>query len=240
MTQVSRPVQVLLLLTVLFAAVWFAALRPKSPTAGGVGAPAAQSAPTAPGVKGLTTAIDKAHGAVATANAAGERAAGTPVAPVAGQQRSTAPAGSTPARPATHAHARSTTATHAHARSHHGAPAHTHRHAAKAAPDHVRLVAAALRHHKAIAIAFVDPAAADSRAVAGELRHVGSFHGRALVLVVPIGQLSRYGVITRQVQITTAPTTVVVARNGAASTIVGFADRFEVEQRLADALASKR
>jgi hypothetical protein len=236
MTQVSRPVQILFVVTALFAVVWFAALRPKSPSAGGAGAPAVQSAPTAPGVKGLKTAIGKAHGAVTTANAAGERAAGTPVAPVAGHERSTAPAGSPPA----HAPARPATATHAHARGRPAVAEHAHRHAAKSAPDHVRLFTSALRHHKAIALAFVSSAAADSRAVAGELRHVSSFHGRALVLVVPIGQLSRYGVITRQVQITTAPTTILVAPNGDATTIVGFADRFEVEQRLADALASKR
>jgi tartrate dehydratase beta subunit/fumarate hydratase class I family protein len=238
MTQVSRPVQVLLLVTVLFGAVWFVALRSKGSSTGG-GAPAAQSAPDAPGAKGLTNAIAKAHNAVGTANAAGQRAAGETVT---NGGASSAPAASAPAhapaRPATHAKA----PTHAAVRAHHRsavAPAHAHRSAA-AATGRVKAVNAALRHHKAVVIAFYDPNAADSRLVAEEIRHVSSVHGRALVLAVPINELSRYDAITRQVQITVAPTTVVIDRHGHATTIVGFTDRFEIQQRLADALAAKR
>jgi hypothetical protein len=225
MTQVSRPMQILLLATVLFGAVWFVALRPKSPSAGGGAVPAAQSAPDAPGVKGLTTAIDKAHGAVGTANAAGQRAAGN--APAVTGGATSAPAVHAPARPATHSAARS----HPAVRTHHRSAAATRR---------VNAVNAALRHHEALVVAFYDPNAADSRMVAGEIGHVSSFHGRALVLAVPIGEVSRYDAITRQVQITIAPTTVIIDRGGQATMIVGFTDRFEIEQRLADALAAKR
>jgi hypothetical protein len=98
-------------------------------------------------------------------------------------------------------------------------------------------VRAALRRHRAIAIAFLDPAAADSQAVGVELRHVSTFHGRALTLSVPIGDLSRFGAITTGVQVTAAPTIVIVTPNRKATTIVGFADRVEIQQRLADALA---
>lgn len=230
MTQVSRPMQILLLATVLFGAVWFVALRPKGSSGSGAAAPAAQSAPDAPGVKGLTTAIAKAHGAVETANAAGQRAAGNAPAAVSGG--ASVPVASAPARPVVHARTRHVAAPsrHAAARVHHRSPA---------ADRRVRLVTAALRAHKAVVIAFVDAAAADSRAVAGELSHVGSVPGRAVVLAVPIGELSSYDAITRQVQITTAPTIVIVDRGGHATTIVGFADRFEIQQRLADALAAK-
>ena len=84
MAQISRPFQIAALALVLFVAVWFVALHGHSSTSGsGSSAPstpphsaAAQAqkaaAPTpvyhgaAPGVSGLTRAIDKAHGAVAT------------------------------------------------------------------------------------------------------------------------------------------------------------------------------
>jgi hypothetical protein len=236
MTQVSRPMQIILLVTVLFGAVWFVALRPKSSSGSGGGAPAAQSAPDAPGAKGLTHAIAKAHGAVGTANAAGQRAAGE--TPVANGGATAAPVAHAPARPATHAKMGAQHAVRTHHRSV-AVRAHTHR-AAPVASRRANAVTAALRHHRAVAIAFYDPNAADSRLVASEIAHVSSFNGRALVLAVPIGELTRYDAITRQVQITIAPTTVVVDRAGHATTIVGYTDRVEIEQRLADALAAKR
>jgi hypothetical protein len=227
MTQVSRPMQILLLATVLFALVWFVALRPKpSGEGGGAAAPAPAAAPTAPGVKGLATAIAKAHGAVATANGDAARAVGS---------SADAAARAVPAHGASGAVARRVQGR---ARGHDRVAArHASRHAA--ARD-VALVQRALHAHRAIALAFVDPAAADSRAVVTELAHVGSFGGRALTLAVPLARLSAFGALTRAVQVTAAPTVVIVAPNGEATTIVGFADRVELEQRLADALTQQR
>ncbi len=251
--------QVLLLATVLIAAVWFVALRPKGSSDGDAAAVSQSAAPTAPGVKGLTTAIAKAHGAVATANGAAGKAAGA----IGGSASATgsaqpatggaavpgtaaAPAHHVRSHHATRHHARHHAATRHHAR-HHAATRHHARHHAsarsrrahRATVHRVRLVKSALRHHKALAIAFVDPAAADSRAVAHELRHVERFHGRAVTLKVPLADLSRYGVITHDVQVTGAPTVVIVAPNGQATTIVGFATAVEIEQRLADALTQR-
>jgi hypothetical protein len=238
MTQVSRPMQIVLLVTVLFGAVWLVALRPKPAGQGGAPAPAASQAPDAPGAKGLTTAIDKAQGAVDTADKAGQKAAGeepatTTPAPAATSDKTggaTTPAHKTAPAKARHA-----------ARTHHRSRA-AKQHAGRvrrANAAHVRAVRVALRHHKAVAIAFVSPQIADARAVAVEIRHVSSFHGRALVLAVPVGQLSHYDFITLDVQVASAPTTVIVDRRGRATTIVGFADRVEIQQRLADALAVK-
>jgi len=256
MSQVSRPMQVLLLVTVLLAGAWFVALRPK----GGDASSATSQAPSAPGVNGLTHAVDAARGAVTTADGAAQRSAGQ------GAATTPAPTASHPAAPARHrsatrvhhhhaARAHHRHATHA-ARHHHATRAHhrhathvRHRHATRTHhahghglsridAAHVRLVARALRRHEAIAIAFVDPAIADARAVATEIAHVSSFHGRAVALSAPIGQLSLYGAITKDVEVTVAPTTVIVSPHGKATTIVGFADRVEIQQRLADALAS--
>lgn len=214
MSQVSRPMQVALLATLLFAVVWFVALRPKSSTDGGAPAPTAQEAPAAPGTEGLTGAIDEAHDTVAEANGEGTAdagsAAGGAAAPAAGSQGGAVARG--PASPAA-------------------------RRALVSLPPPVRT---ALRRHKALALAFVDPQTADARGVEQELRHVSRFAGRAVVLSAPISQLSRYGAITREVEVTVAPTVVIVAPDRTATTIVGFADRAEIEQRLADALVAHR
>ena len=103
----------------------------------------------------------------------------------------------------------------------------------------VASVRAALRMDKAIAIAFVDNATADSRAVDRELLHVSRFGGRAFTLSVPLANLADYGFITNTVEVTVAPTVVIVDPQRRATTIVGAADRAEIEQRLADALKAK-
>jgi hypothetical protein len=237
MDQVSRPVQIVLAVTLLFAALWFVALRPKS-SAGGESAsaptPAAQTTPApssgaAPGTEGLKGAVDKANGAVATANADAERAAQSS-ADGSAAASSSAPAASG-ARPAAVAN----TARRAAA----GSAGATSAHQAAGSPQ-VRAVKSALRHHKAVAIAFVDPNTADARAVAQEVQHVSHFGGRAVTLAVPLAKLSDYDFITNKVEVTVAPTVVIVDPRRRATTIVGFADRGEIEQRLADALAVKR
>src|SRR5881392_2712045 len=79
MAQLSRPYQVALVAIVLLAAVWLLALRghssggseststpaPKPATSTGPGSPSTPYKGSAPGVAGLTRAIQKAHGAVA-------------------------------------------------------------------------------------------------------------------------------------------------------------------------------
>jgi len=229
--------QIALGATLLLLVVWLVALRPKPSSGEEAAAPTsapAQTAPAsdggaAPGTAGLKGAIDKAHGAVATADADAQRAqqssadgATAPTASAPAQSGSATATASTP-RPAH----RSTGAGHA-ARRHH------------AASPQVRAVKAALRHDKAVAIAFFDPNTADARAVAHEIGHVSTFGGRAVVLAVPLAKLSDYAFITNRVEVTVAPTVVIVDRRRQATTIVGFADRGEIEQRLADALAVRR
>lgn len=257
MSQVSRPMQIALAATLLLAVVWFVALRPKP---SGDGASAASPAPAAtqpgaagaaPGVAGLKGAIDKAHGAVATASGDAQRAAQSSAdGAVAGAPKATAPAASASATPdAGHGSRAAAGADHASA----GGPAASgagHPSAgasAGAAPAahpgvgrQVAAVQSALRHHKAVAIAFVDLSTADGQAVAQEMGRVSRFGGRALALAVPLSQLSAYAFIANPVQVTVAPTIAIVDPRGHATTIVGFADGGEIQQRLADALASRR
>jgi hypothetical protein len=224
MSQVSRPMQIALAVTLLFAMLWFVALRPKPGDGGGEAAPPPASPPAAqveqaPGTEGLSNAVDQAEEAVATANGAPARREAAGGAAAGGEAvQSSAPAaratGTRSGGAGSRAAARDVVA---------GGP-----------------VGVALRQKKAVAIAFVDPRTADARAVREELRHVSRFGGRALALTVPISQLSRYEFITRGVEVTVAPTVVIVSPQRTATTIVGFADRVEIEQGLADALATRR
>ncbi len=102
----------------------------------------------------------------------------------------------------------------------------------------VNAVTRALNAHKTLALLFYNPAGADDRAVRNELAAVPVHHGRVVKLAVPLTELSRYQVVTNSVMVSASPTLVLIDGARHASTLVGFADRFEIAQRVADALAS--
>jgi hypothetical protein len=208
MSQVSRPMQIALAATLLLFAVWFVALRPKPAGEGEAPAPAPAEQPAsssaAPGVDGLSGAVEKAQDAVTNANGGGNGATQSGDAPA----RSSRAGGGISTK-----------------------PIHT--------DSPVASVRTALRMNKAIAIAFVDSATADSRAVDRELLHVSRFGGRAFTLSVPLAHVADYAFITSTVEVTVAPTVVIVDPQRRATTIVGATDRVEIEQRLADALTVK-
>ena len=99
------------------------------------------------------------------------------------------------------------------------------------------LVSRGLKANKVLALLFYNPAAADDRAVKQELKTVPA-HGRRVVkLAVPLPELARYKVVTTQVPVNQSPTLVLIDPDQQASMILGFADRFEIAQRVKDALA---
>jgi hypothetical protein len=211
MTQVSKPLLGLLLATVLFFGLWIVALKPSSSTS------AAQSG----GLGQYQGAINAAHNAVNVANGAGAKSAGV----------STAPVDHAPAAAASSATKTPTTS---------AAPAPKPVHVSTAAAK-VRLgiVQAALRAHKVLLLLFYNPAGSDDVAVKQAMGSVSGDRGRIVKLAVPITELSRYTVITTNVPVTSSPTLVVVDRHQHATTIVGFADPFEISQRVDSALAVK-
>lgn len=216
MTSVSRPLIGLLVAAVAFFAVWTLALKPSSSSSGG----------TKGGLGPFQSTIDKAHRAVANSQSAaaaqGSPVTATPTARAAGS--ATTPNAIThavTARPA----AKSPIATGAiHART------ATQRH---------DTVVRALRTHKVVALLFFNPRGADDRAVRAELASVPTHGGRVVKLAVPLVELTRYPVITRQVPINGSPTLVLIDRTRTAGTIVGFTDRFEISERVDQALAVK-
>jgi hypothetical protein len=207
--------QIALGATLLLLAVWLVALRPKSTGGEEAVAPTPAQSTPAP-IDGAAPGTAGLARAVQKAQDTVDRANGSTTA----SGGASAPTAGAPAQG--------------------GAPAAANTRATRADRAHLREVKAAVRHHKAVAIAFVDPNTADARAVAREVAHVSSFHGRALALSAPLARLSDYAFITNNVEVTVAPTVVIVDLHRKATTIVGFADRGEIQQRLADALAAKR
>jgi hypothetical protein len=234
MDSVSRPLIALLLGTVAVFAVWLVALKPSSST-GGAGA-------SGPGV--YASAIAKAHAAVATSAAASVAHGGTvvtaaPTPPAAaGTPR---PVASTATQPVlgTHSGAGTHPMTSARTRSTTTVAQPRRRASASTAASRINAVTRALKANKTIALLFYNPAAADDRAVRQELAAVPAYGSRVVKLAVPLAELAHYAVVTDQVTVNASPTLVLIDGTHRASTLVGFADRFEIAQRVTDALASR-
>jgi hypothetical protein len=201
MTQISRPFQIALLAAGVLMAVWFVALRghsPNSTSSSSGGAPsAASSTPSpspaspssvyhgsAPGVEGLSRAIAKAHGAVATsqqnakelqqksvqASAAGATAPTTaPSAAPSAKSTASAAAGSSPA--ATH----KATATPRAASPAPGKSAGSAK-GVQQTPARQALVERALNQGKVAVILFWNKRGADDAAVNFELKLLEAVH----------------------------------------------------------------
>jgi hypothetical protein len=209
MDHVSRPLIALLVATVAFFALWLVALKPSSSSSGGA----------SPGVGTYQSAIAKAHQAVAVSNAASAAHGGTVAA---------APAATTPVHaPTTAAQAPGS-----------GSTGSTVTHVSPSARHRVDVVSRALKANQVVGLLFYNPAGADDQAVKQELAAVPN-GARVVKLAVPLSELARYTVVTSQVPVAVSPTLVLIDPDQQATTIVGFADRFEISQRVADALAVK-
>lgn len=214
MDNVSRPLIALLVGSVAFLALWLVALKPSgSSTSGKQG-----------GLGQYQSAINKAHQAAATANAATAAEGGT------------AMSATTAATAATSTKAATAAAT--------AKPAQTARHLGVSASMKVRATANpvtvmnhALQARKVVALLFYNPAATDDKAVKQELAAVPTHGGKVVKLAVPVTRLAQYSLVTNQVPIEVSPTLVLIDKARRASTIVGFSDRFEIAQRVADALS---
>jgi hypothetical protein len=160
-------------------------------------------------------------------------------APAASQPKAAAPAHAD----ASHASASHATAAHASATRASAAKAKP---AAKPAVKHTvspqqrqSLIENGLNHHKVLAILFFNPAAADDQAVKHELDEIPAQRGKVVKLAVPLSELTRYPVITNQVQVTESPTLVLIDGQRKADLLTGYLDQLELSQRVSDAVAVK-
>jgi hypothetical protein len=233
MTHVSKPLVGLLLATVVFFALWVVALKPHGSSGSGSGS-------ANQGLGQYQTDINAAHKAVQTANAASTRAGAVPSAPATatGTAGSPAPAGAPAHRTATVTGTATATAT-ARAKPHAAPKPVVARPAPARKPAASRLasVEQALGSHRVLALLFYNPGAPDDRAIHQELTDVPTHHGRVFKLAIPLGEIGRYTSITEELPVNLSPTLVLVAPDRETDEIVGYADPFEISQRIDDALA---
>jgi hypothetical protein len=212
MANVSKPLLGLLAASVIALALMLVVFKGSSGGAGG------QS-----GVD--QSAINKAHQAVVTSNAANAHLG--------------APTATTPAA-GTHATAPAHPASSGPTSGHKPASAPSTARPAPALPNtppQVGQVEAALSQHKVIGLLFYNPAASDDAAVATELAAAQVAPG-VVKIAVPVSEVSQFPMVTATVPVTSSPTLLLINSAGDATPLAGFADRFEIAQRL-NALAAQ-
>jgi hypothetical protein len=260
MTQISRPFQIALAAMVLFAAVWFVALRGHSAGSSGAGSSVASSssAPSAsnggagaaspssqgkvyhgaaPGVAGLTRAIAKARGAVAQAEQSDRHAQGGS-APAAGA-KSTPSAGSTSkaqSQTAPKTASKTSAATHAGASKAVTPSKSAATSSNPGTPGMQATVEAELHQGKVVAILFWNPKGSVDVAVHRELQSVGrSLGGTIAVHSASSSQVGAFGSFTRTVQVLATPTILMINKKGQTSSLNGLTDAFSIKQAIEEA-----
>jgi hypothetical protein len=254
--------QIALVAVVLLAGMWFTVLKPKSADSTS-SAPVAQtttqsSEPVAPGVKGLTSAIDKAKGAAATSDAANAKIQ----AATGGTASTAAPAATATATATKRTTVTRKAATTTAASRKSGTKAATAKAVAarpattKATATATTRTATATRTAAAKPAAPVDPSArllaylkqgktlvvlfygrgADDKAARKAVHQTALTDPKHVVSAyVPISKVGSYEAITTDVNVLAAPTILVIASNGRATPLTGYVDAEVVRNAVAAA-----
>jgi hypothetical protein len=257
MAQLSRPYQIALAALVFLVLVWFVALRghgssPSStpvastpaPTAAGEAKAAAAPTPVyhgaAPGVSGLTRAINKAHGAVATsqqdAHSFEHASAQAPSQSAEGAGASTTTAGSNQAAAPASATKRAAAPASAAAKASKSAGHAAIKPRTVGIPARQAAVERELKQGKIVLVLFWNPKGTDDVAVRKELQAVDKkLGGKISVHDALANQVGSFGSITRTIQVYQTPTILFVNRKGLTTTLTGFTDAFSIEQTINEA-----
>jgi hypothetical protein len=208
--QVSRPLLIALLATVVMAAGWMAFMRPAAveSTTEEVTAPAQVATQAAEAAK----ATDAASAATeaATAEPSATPAQTQTQAPAAKAQKAAAPADTgKKAQPKAEK------------------------------PDAQAKVLAAMDSGKVVVLLFWDKAGADDRAARDAAKDVDRRDGKVVVHVVDVRDVGRYDSVTQGVTVAQTPTTMVISPDGTARTIAGLSEPTEVDQLVREALPRK-
>jgi len=215
-SQISPPIRILVVLAIAVTGIYMLFLRPKPEVV-----PAAEPAPNTqtaePAVSGPGKVAEAAQGAVEASNDqlsaqegvdgvdAGESAAGT-----TGNGSGTAASSDDKAAAAAAAVAEDL----------------------KGLPKPVRQ---ALRKNKVLVLLFWNGKSADDKAVRAAMKKVDRWDGRVSVQVANIKKISKYGRISRGVDVEQSPTIVVTGPDLNAETLVGYVDTTTIDQTVVDA-----
>ncbi|HUA75805.1 MAG TPA: hypothetical protein VL988_13705 [Solirubrobacteraceae bacterium] len=261
MTRISRPFQIVLAVFALFVVVWFVALRhhstgetssvpvpaakaPAQSSSAGGGTPASKGGVyhgSAPGVEGLSRAIQRARGAVAQSqqNAhqlqqkSAEASGGTQAH--GSSQRQQAQAGQTQSRQGqsqTRSQARQSQ-TRSQPQKTQSTPAHTP--SKPGVPAMQATVEGELKHGKVVAVLFWNPKGTVDATVRSELRKAGgAMHGKLAVHVARSSEVGSFGSFTHTVQVYSTPTILLINAKGKTSSLTGLTDAFSIEQAIGE------
>jgi hypothetical protein len=233
MSQISPPLRIVLVGSVVFLAAWFVFLRPggsaSTPTTTPVATPAATTVPakdpSAKANSSLGKDVQKAVAAKQASEASSKASAGETSDSSTSTGGATAPATTTAAKPAT-------TATPAAA-----APAKP-----KTATKFDGLplsVAKALAEKKVVVLAFWNPKSADDEATRDAVKGLSTHKGKVVVQIADVRKIARYATITRGVDVSQSPSVLVIDRKLKTNLLVGFNTRQTIDQAVLDALAVK-
>jgi hypothetical protein len=275
MTQISRPFQIGLLAVALFAVVWFLVLRGHSSSGTGAGssAPAAAtSAPTsqssagggtpastattyhgsAPGVAGLTRAIDKARGAVAQSQQSAKQlsqksALPSKAAHAQGESSTHSSAPATSSSVATHSksasHASTTAAKATPKTAAPSVPVHgseTAPQAKSGLPPMQLAIESELKQGKVAAVLFWNPKGSVDATVRHELQAAAhKLHGKLAVHVALSSQVGSFGDFTHTVQVYSTPTILLINKAGKTASLTGLTDAFSINQAVGEVKSAK-
>jgi hypothetical protein len=257
-TQISRPFQIVLAAFVLFAVVWFVALRkhsssgesastpqpaakaPAQSSAGG-GTPASKGGEyhgSAPGVAGLSRAIQKARGAVTQSEQhAQRRQRQSGAAQAQATQKQQTQAGQTQGGRAQsqaqghHSQNQSRSQAQTQSRQSQNAPVHTQSKSGVSAMQ--ATVEGELKHGKVVAVLFWNPKGSVDATVRSELHEAGgTLHGKLAVHVARASEVGSFGSFTRAVQVYSTPTILLINAKGNTSSLTGLTDAFSIEQAI--------
>jgi hypothetical protein len=184
----------------------------------------------APGVQGLSSAIAKAHGAVAASQAnAHQLESKSAQASTAGGTAASAPSAAAASAPAASAAATAAGSKAA------GTSSATHPASLLSAPARQRAVEKAIARGDVTLILFWDRRGADDLADAKAVRLVSGGHSHVSVQLASAKEVADFGTITRGVQVYGTPTVLVVGKSGQATVLTGLTDRFALAQAIEEA-----
>ncbi|HET8950055.1 MAG TPA: hypothetical protein VFN44_06085 [Solirubrobacteraceae bacterium] len=222
MSQISPPIRIVLVAAIGLIAAWMLFLRPKTePTPAPAPAPA-----TAPGVKGLSNAVDKAKDASATS----DKANGKIQQATGGDDAAAAKPGKSGSKEGT-AKALVT-----------GRELPLEPLSAKQTKGLPKPIVKALDKRQVFVVGVFDtkekrwaPMASDDRAVRRELTKANRYHGKVVVATSSLGKLSSLNAIIGDLGVSQTPSVVVVDRNRKAVVLTGYVERNAINQAIADA-----
>jgi hypothetical protein len=229
MSQISPPIRILLVGSVLLAAVWVLLLKPKADDGGTTAATPATPAVTAPGAAQdgtagntntkLGAAVEAAKGAAATSDQANNAV-----------QKASGGEADVTSKPSTSS---STTTTPAPTQE--SAPATTDEPADPAVAKLPDWLQSSL-DKKVVAILFWNKDASDDRRTNVALKDAYKAHGKVVTHSVPIDKISKYGAVARGVDVSQSPTLMVIDRDRKATALVGYANVEAINQAIIDGL----